>query len=245
MANRLLDRAFKSGRYEDTPEHRPKLLQLLACYGYLMMLKYRDYRVPEHEIAAMHAAVQDRCEVNDKDWERCEQILQDTSVTEHLLLNENGSRELSFPSLKMAEFFAGLYLGRYCDERVIKELQPEIGRDEWNNVWRFVAELPETTDSDLRPASRTASLTCSLQALFAVPDKGKLRPTESMFRAWQVLQRNEWLSNVRQQVLGGWRQQFRRILIEGYNEGHNKGQPTERARAAAEVVFEDDLERFV
>ncbi|MFM7169106.1 MAG: formylglycine-generating enzyme family protein, partial [Planctomycetaceae bacterium] len=141
----------------------------------------------------------------------------------------------------MAEFFAGLYLGRYCDQRVIKELQPEIGRGEWNNVWRFVAELPETMNSSGQPACEPDSLCFSLQALFAVPDTGKVRPTESMFRAWQVLQRNEWLSNVRQQVLGGWRQQFRRILIEGYEQG----QPTARARTAAEVVFEEDLERFV
>ncbi|MFM7836327.1 MAG: hypothetical protein ACKPJD_31415, partial [Planctomycetaceae bacterium] len=68
VANRLLDRAFKSGRYTETLKDRAQLFQLLACYGYLMMLKYRDYRVPEHEIAAMHAAVRDRCEVNDKDW---------------------------------------------------------------------------------------------------------------------------------------------------------------------------------
>ncbi|MEY3173216.1 MAG: hypothetical protein RLZZ436_1130, partial [Planctomycetota bacterium] len=144
VANRLLERAFKSGRYADTPTIRAKLLQLLACYGYLMMLEYRDYRVPQMEIETMHASVRDRCSVGEKDWEQYEEILQDTSVTERLLLKENAKRELSFPSLKMAEFFAGLYLGRYCDERVIQELQPEIGRGEWNNVWRFVAELPET-----------------------------------------------------------------------------------------------------
>ena len=45
----------------------------------------------------------------------------------------------------MADFFAGLYLGSYCDERVLHELRPEIGRNEWNNVWRCVAELPETS----------------------------------------------------------------------------------------------------
>ncbi|MFM7831215.1 MAG: hypothetical protein ACKPJD_05465, partial [Planctomycetaceae bacterium] len=133
----------------------------------------------------------------------------------------------------MAEFFAGLYLGRYCNQRVIKELQAEIGGGEWNNVWRFVAELPETTNSSGHSACEPDSLCFSLQALFAVPDKRRERPTESMFRAWQVLQRNEWLSNVRKQVLGGWRQQFRRILIEGYEQG----QPTERARTAAEVLL--------
>ncbi|MFN9041605.1 MAG: hypothetical protein ACK5YO_35275, partial [Planctomyces sp.] len=81
----------------------------------------------------------------------------------------------------MAEFFAGLYLGRYCDERVVHELQPQIGMGEWNNIWRFVAELPETNDGDGRFVGQPNSLRCSLQALFAVPDKGKLRPTESMF----------------------------------------------------------------
>ena len=169
------------------------------------------------------------------------QILQATYLTDHLLLKENAERELSFPSLKMAEFFAGLYLGRYCDERVIQELQPEIGKGEWNNVWRFVAELPETTDSSGKTVCNAASLSHSLQALSAVPDKSRLRPTESMFRAWQVFTRNAWLSGVREQVLTGWRQQFRRILIEGYEQG----MPSLRARTAAEVLFEDDLEEFV
>ncbi len=241
VANRLLDRSFKSRRYADTLSRRAKLLQLLSCYGYLMMLKYRDYRVPQLEIDTMHASVRDRCNVSENDWKGYEEILQDTSVTEHLLLKENRKRELSFPSLKMAEFFAGLYLGRYCDERVVHELQPQIGMGEWNNIWRFVAELPETNDGDGRFVGQPNSLRCSLQALFAVPDKGKLRPTESMFRAWQVLTRNNWLSEVREQVLTGWRQQFRRILIEGYEQG----QPSQRARTAAEVVFEGDLMAFV
>ncbi|MFN9034661.1 MAG: hypothetical protein ACK5YO_00075, partial [Planctomyces sp.] len=107
-------------------------------------------------------------------------------LTDHVLLKENAERELSFPSLKMAEFFAGLYLGRYCDERVMRELQPEIGKGEWNNVWRFVAELPETTDSSGKTVCSALSMSHSLQALFGVPDKGNLRPTEAMFRAWQV-----------------------------------------------------------
>ncbi|MFM7863830.1 MAG: hypothetical protein ACKPHU_06430, partial [Planctomycetaceae bacterium] len=216
-------------------------MELLSCYGYLMMLWYQNFSVEEDKIPPMHREVKRRFRGSNADWERCSKILVDTYLTEHLLLKENGKRELSFPSLKMAEFFAGLYLGRYSDDCVIKELQPEIGGGEWNNVWRFVAELPETTNSSGHSACEPDSLCCSLQALFAVPDEGKVRPTESMFRAWQVLQRNAWLSNVRQQVLGGWRQQFRRILIEGYD----KRQPTERARTAAEVLLKEDLEQFV
>jgi hypothetical protein len=241
VANRLLDRAFKSRRYADTLSIRAKLLQLLACYGYLMMLKYRDYRVPQMEIETIHASMRDRCNVSENDWKDYEEILQDTAVTERLLLKENVKRELSFPSLKMAEFFAGLYLGRYCDERVVHELQPQIGMGEWNNIWRFVAELSETSDGDGHSVCQPNGLRHSLQALFAVPDMGKLRPTESMFRAWQVLTRNAWLSEVREQVLTGWRQPFRRILIEGYERGY----PSLRARTAAEVVFEGDLEAFV
>ncbi|MFN9293576.1 MAG: hypothetical protein ACK6EB_36310, partial [Planctomyces sp.] len=82
---------------------------------------------------------------------------------------------------------------------------------------------------------------CSLQALFAVPDEGRERPTESMFRAWQVLQRNTWLQQVREPVLAGWRHQFRRMLIDGYE----LGRPTTRARTAAEVLLDGDLEAFV
>jgi hypothetical protein len=96
--------------------------------------------------------------VSENDWKDYEEILQDTAVTERLLLKENGKRELSFPSLKMAEFFAGLYLGRYCDERVVHELQPQIGMGEWNNIWRFVAELPETSDGDGRFVGQPNSL---------------------------------------------------------------------------------------
>jgi formylglycine-generating enzyme required for sulfatase activity len=206
-----------------------------------MMLWHRNFSVTAGEIPRIHREVQGRFRGGQADWERCRKILQATYLTDHLLLKENAERELSFPSLKMAEFFAGLYLGRYCDERVIQELQPEIGRGEWNNVWRFVAELPETTDSSGKTLCSVVSMSHSLQALFAVPDKGNLRPTESMFRAWQVFTRNAWLSEVREQVLTGWRQQFRRILIEGYEQG----KPSQRARTAAEVVFEGDLTAFV
>ena len=241
MAYRLLDGAFKSGRYVQETSDKENLIELLSCYGYLMMLQYQNFSVEEDRIPLMHRDVRQRFSGSQEDWERCSKILLDTYLTEHLLLKENGKHELSFPSLKMAEFFAGLYLGRYCDERVIKELQLEIGRGEWNNVWRFVAELPETTNSSGRSACTPNSLCYSLQALFSVPNEGRERPTLAMFRAWQVLQRNAWLKDVREQVLGSWRQQFRQILIEGYEQG----MPSVRARTAAEVVFEGDLLAFV
>ncbi|MEN9555581.1 MAG: hypothetical protein RLZZ232_1867 [Planctomycetota bacterium] len=241
VANRLLDRAFRNPLYQAQSDEKANLLELLSSYGYLMMLWHRNFSVTAGEIPRIHREVQARFRGGQADWDRCKQILQATYLTDHLLLKENAERELSFPSLKMAEFFAGLYLGRYCDERVMRELRPEIGKGEWNNVWRFVAELPETTDSSGKTVCSVVSMGHSLQALFAVPDKGKLRPTESMFRAWQVLTRNNWLSEVREHVLTGWRQQFRRILIEGYEQG----KPSLRARTAAEVVFEGDLTAFV
>jgi hypothetical protein len=147
VANRLLDRAFKNPLYQAQSDDKPNLLEFLSSYGYLMMLWHRNFSVTAGEIPRIHREVQARFSGGQADWERCRKILEATYLTDHLLLKENAERELSFPSLKMAEFFAGLYLGRYCDERVIQELQPAIGSDEWNNVWRFVAELPETTDS--------------------------------------------------------------------------------------------------
>ncbi|MFO0223048.1 MAG: NACHT domain-containing protein, partial [Planctomyces sp.] len=196
VADRLLDRAFKSRRYQDQLHHRVNLIKLLACYGYLMMLRFRTYKVRTQAIPQIRSEVKQRFAGTADDWQICSDILVDTSLTEHLLLKENAERVLSFPSLKMAEFFAALYLGRYCDERVISELQPEIGNGKWDNVWKFVAELPETTNRQGDPVAVPASLSCSLQALFAVPDEGRERPTESMFRAWQVLQRNTWLQQV-------------------------------------------------
>ncbi len=241
MANRLLDRAFTGVFDKQQSDDKANLLELLAGYGYLMLLRHRDFSVKADRIAKIHREVKARFSGEQADWERYRKMLEATYLTDHLLLKENAERELSFPSLKMAEFFAGLYLGRYCDERVIQELQPEIGRGEWDNVWRFVAELPETTDSSGQSVCSPGSLCLSLQALFTEPNQGHVRPTESMFRAWQVLTRNDWLSEVREQVLTGWRQQFRRILIEGYEQGG----PSLRARTAAEVVFEGDLQAFV
>jgi len=240
ITDRLLDRAFKSGVWSEELQDKPNLMEILACYGYMMLLRYRDFRVIADDIPQIHSEVERRFR-SPAHWERCSKILVDTFLTEHLLLKENAPRELSFPSLKMAEFFAALYLGRYCDERVISELQPQIGLGEWDRVWRFVAELPETTNRQGNPVAVPASLSCSLQALFAVPDEGRERPTESMFRAWQVLQRNTWLQQVREPVLAGWRHQFRRLLIDGYE----LGRPTTRARTAAEVLLDGDLEAFV
>ena len=240
VSHRLLDRAFKSGRFTQQPGDIALLFEGIACYGYEMMLRYRDYRVPSGDIPVVKRSVRQRFSGTDGEWDRCSKILRETYLTEHLLLKENREQELSFPSLKMLEFFTAVYLARYASSSVVSELTPHIGDEKWNNVWRFVAELPETTDQDGQPASRADSLRHSLQVLFSVPQQ-KTRPAESMFRAWQVLARNEYLSDVLHEVMEGYRHQFRRLLIEMDEDA----QPASTALTAAEVLLEDDLREFV
>ena len=237
----LLERAFKSNRHTQNSEDPASLFQILACYGYLMMLWFRDSRVPQAEIPKIHAEVRQRVKFDNEKWKRFDEILRDTCLTEHLLLKENHDRELSFPSLKMTEFFAAVWLACHCDESVQKELQPWSGNQQWDNVWKLVAEMPETTTGEGNSVCQPASLEHALHALFSVPAAGQTRPTEMMFRAWQVLTRNSSLATVRHSVLHRWRAQFRSFLVDGVVEG----QPTERARSAAQVLHRDDLQSLV
>lgn len=240
VTHRLLSRAFKSGRFAQQPGDIPLLFEAIACYGYELMLRYRDSRVPSADIPIVKRSVSARFSGTDAEWDRCSRILRETYLTEHLLLKENSEQELSFPSVKMTEFFAGVYLGRYCTDTVTPELSAHIGDEKWNNVWQFVAELPETTDQEGQSASFPDALTHSLLALFSVP-KAKTRPTESMFRAWQVLTRNEWLVDVKHHLLRAYRHQFRNNLIEM----DERGEPAMPARTAAEVLHQDDLLKSV
>jgi formylglycine-generating enzyme required for sulfatase activity len=234
---RLLDRAFRNPRYTHEAGDNANLFRILACYGYLMMLSYRDSKVPEGGIPKIHEEVRKRVNLHESSWTRYSEILRDTYLTEHLLLRENDERELSFPSLKMTEFFAAVWLGCHCSENVQTELQPWIGNEQWSNVWKLVAEMPETTDGSGKSVCNLASLEYALNALFSVPAANQTRPTEMMFRAWQVLTRNPELADVRKAVLHRWRAQFRSILIEGAATG----QPTARAKTAAEVLLRSDL----
>ncbi len=237
----LLGRAFQSQRYTKNDDDPALLFQILACYGYLMMLWYRDCKVPQEQIPGIHAEVRKRVTLDDKKWGRYSEILRDTYLTEHLLLKENDEKELSFPSLKMTEFFAAVWLACHCEHSVQTELEPWSGNEQWSNVWKLVAEMPETTSRNGNSVCNHVSLEYALHALFSVPAAGQTRPTEMMFRAWQVLTRNPALATVRAAVLDRWRAQFRSILIEGAVDG----QPTQRARTAAEVLHQDDLQSLV
>jgi formylglycine-generating enzyme required for sulfatase activity len=134
-----------------------------------------------------------------------------------------------------------VWLARHGNESVQKELEPWSGDEKWSNVWKLVAEMPETTFRNGSSVCNHASLEHALHALFSVPAAGQTRPTEMMFRAWQVLTRNPAFASVRAAVLDRWRAQFRRILIEGVVEG----QPSLRARTAAEVIHLLDLPALV
>jgi formylglycine-generating enzyme required for sulfatase activity len=235
VSQTLLDRAYRGAERTKRPEDRGLLTEIIAGIAIEMMLRTRSdhgHSVPQLQIADLKRAARRRFQGTEAQWDRCDTILQDTYLTDHSVLKENSDQELSFPSLRMLEFFAGVYLARYATAGLGADVGPHIGDDRWYWPWRFAIELDE---QDTRIA-QDDSLAASLPALFQ-PPKSHLRPTELMFRAWQVLERGGRLDprclTVRDRVLGGYRRQFVEILT---------GESRAQASLAAQLLPESRLQ---
>jgi formylglycine-generating enzyme required for sulfatase activity len=87
----------------------------------------------------------------------------------------------------MMEFYCGLYLAKYARDECVELARPFANDEQWSWAWRFAIELPCDAKKPAERVSDPAVLCRSLAALYAWPDNGT-RPTELMFRAWDVLE---------------------------------------------------------
>lgn len=103
--------------------------------------------------------------------------------------------------------------------------------DSWAWSWRFACEMPQVaTDPPWHPER----LAASLANLFLVPTVGP-RPTELMYCAQVMFQQQPADKDLWDGILTEYRQQFLDIF---------QGDDLDKARLAAEVLWEDDLRRL-
>jgi hypothetical protein len=224
-AERLLERAFLRLDEVEQSGDIPNLLQAIACIAIEMMLKTRadhGYSVPARMIPKLKTAARARFVIgggSEDAWQRCERLMQNTLLTDRCLLQDNDSQNLSFRSLKMLEFFAGLYLGAWADESIVEALRPFIGSEQWFWPWRFAIELEHMQFSDGDPVHDDDALRHSLTALVQLP-KGFHRPSELIVRAEGALNRTGIIAALHQQFIDllhsdeVWPEQIPRATID-------------------------------
>ncbi len=234
-----------------------ELIHAAACLGFEILHQATQensaeeqdphslYHVPEIRISKIKKKAGNRYGSSEESWKKYDAMLRKTILTGSTTLKKNDEEELSFPSLKTMEFFVGLYLSRYASKTDIDDIKIHIGDNRWNNAWKFAIEMLETTDSSGNALCNFDSYSCMMKQLFIPPLGQYLRPTELMFRVWQILKRNEdsssEIKSCLDKLLDFYRSSFRQILIER----DEQGEPTERAFRAAELVHEEDLPDLV
>ena len=226
-----------------------ELIRAAACLAFELLRQSGTYVVQREEViksvklAAKHRFGGDQ-------WERYDKLLRESLTSGSAVFRRYSVKELSFPSQKSMEFFAGLYLARYADDSAIQQLLPLIGHHQWNEVWTFTIEMPLTTNAEGEALHNVDSLQRSMSALFVAPVDAP-RPTEHMFHAWQIMKRNPELYPGLEPTLAFYRQQFRDILSGQapvptlkLSEGAETPTRLNRAQRAAELITEADLDRL-
>lgn len=127
-----------------------------------------------------------------------------SNLTGNTLLHGSSDETLAWPNQRMMEFYAALHLAcnaeplwcRHSSERKTIECGDEAVRrqaahPQWSNVWRFAIEMPAESHDGPR---KDEVLLASISTLFAPvtpplnTKEAWLRPTESMWRAWCLLE---------------------------------------------------------
>jgi formylglycine-generating enzyme required for sulfatase activity len=188
-----------------------KLLEAVSCLAIEMLLTTRaehGYVVPTILIDDLKDHARTRFSSPEK-WPEYESLVQEVVVSDRSLLEANDRENLSFRSLKMLEFFAGVYLARFARDRwrtrvstegaylsdaerqtshenFRAELTPFVGSEQWYWPWRFAIELPEMQTRDGAPVHNDLALGQSLGALLRRPENFA-RPNELIWRAWPWL----------------------------------------------------------
>lgn len=232
VAERRLKRAFKGFDAPSSNSLVPKLKKTLGCFAFEMMLKTRDqygYAAPGDLAESVRLGALVRFEriypstsptivaQIQRDWGACEEILKNTELTDRSILENNETGHLSFRSLKMLEFFAGWYLANFTSEEDLRILLPQVGKASWYWPWRFATELASSSAA-VQPFSAN-HLSRALSALFLPPSADLLRPTELIYRAYELFQKtqNRDLQVNGQKILAGFQMQFTQVLTDPKN----------------------------
>jgi formylglycine-generating enzyme required for sulfatase activity len=193
-------------------------------------------------------AASGRCKtpISTPEWEEIERV---TFLTDRCILDNASPEYVCWKHRGMMEFYCGVYLARNTqtgwiesdqgqgtgsvrcgDERV----RARANDPEWYWAWRFAAEMNEDVWQE-----KPKTLVASLSALFDRPNSGT-RPTELMYRAWEVLEKvpggkavlDKFQAEFRQKV--GARGAEGEIARQLLPEGRRKRPKTTKRKAAKE-----------
>ncbi len=168
------------------------------------------------------------------DWDRAVRVLMAIELNHRAVLEALDAQMIAFRNRKMVECYAALYLTKYATvwDREATDATSAwdfTGDGQWKSCWQLLIEMPcERSFENVWVES--------LSLLFRPTRKEKeqLRPTELMFRAWQLLKRED--SPHLKPILQSYRQEFLDILNIGDEE---------QGKLAAQLVPEFVLAGYV
>jgi formylglycine-generating enzyme required for sulfatase activity len=164
-----------------------------------------------------------------KDWtawvtQKLKQLAALNTFLKHGFLEHGFPGLIQFRNRSLGEFFAALWMSRYCLEEDVDELWKRLplAHDEASQAWywtfRFAAEMPKGALDE--PGAEARSPRHWLAAMRAVyrpgdgTDAGTKRPTEIIYRSWKTLMEYVEDDKLQQasELLNDWRGEFQRIL---------------------------------
>ncbi|MDX1968998.1 MAG: SUMF1/EgtB/PvdO family nonheme iron enzyme [Planctomycetaceae bacterium] len=175
----------------------------------------------------------------DDHWRWALAVLKTIELNHRSVTEAYQPTRLAFRSRKMVEFHAAWYLSEFATtwDRLGNNLPDDpddlcawsfSGDPDWDACWKLAIEMPREPQSEAVWAQSLAVLfrpTKRHPAGHATDRPLQLRPTELMFRTWQVLQREQ--SPHLLGILSDYRREFSLILATG---------DIEQARLAAQLV---------
>ncbi|MEZ6055498.1 MAG: formylglycine-generating enzyme family protein [Planctomycetaceae bacterium] len=191
VADRMLERSLDQRELrlpEGMTKHDKELVLQLVCTTAYEMLRHKCLGcvVPDANLTA--AKLQERVMGRSSDliqtkWSALWQFLENSDLTDRCVMFANTNHTIGFRSLKTMEFYAGLYLAKFCDAAGFEEAAGTLSLDKdnkhWEWAWRFALEMCDA-------ARDPETLTKHVERIFERPSEG-LRPTELMYRAWPLL----------------------------------------------------------
>ncbi len=214
---------------EDDPTQELRWCEMISAIAFVMQLaRYRNHVVPQGEIPGVMQAARERCsQLVQTHWDADWKMLPKTEFTDRGMLTGDGQLHLGFRDLKKMEFYAAWFLTRFAvgqnhpawddlrrwrPERDRDNLNTEVepsasdppsetamNSDEWRQVWLRVLEFAEPSPREPF-AVRCASLPNALGLLFERPAGGR-RPSELMYHAWLLFQKQPALQKPGQEIL--------------------------------------------
>lgn len=190
-----------------------------------------------------------RCEkVMDNHWTWAIKVLKTIELNHRAVVEVHDPKRVAFRNRKVVEGYAARYLTRYATDWDLvgknNLYDPDdpcawsfLGDEQWKECFQLAIEMPlKKGDSEVAAKSFGLLFRRPKQPRKDVPSHRKLqlRPTELMFRAWQMMERTKFSGG--DEILKDYRQQFLDILC---------GSDTSQAKLAAELVPHFHLQNLV